>query len=70
MYEQLKALIAGRERGLPMAGENEDGETVIVSVCGYEDGAPIYKTETAQHNGWMRINYYYPDGMVEELYDK
>lgn len=46
-------------------GENGEMEPIIVSID--EECACI---RTLQKNGWQRINIYYPDGTLEELYEK
>lgn len=56
---------------LPLAAENEDGEAVILQIAGTDErGDPIFEMTTAQSNGWLRINYYYRDGTVEETYKR
>ena len=54
---------------LPLAAETEDGEDVIVEAEHDEDGL-VWKISTLQKNGWMRINYYYKDGTIEETYSR
>ena len=48
----------------PLFGENEDGESVIISIC--HDSVTV---ETFQSNGWLRKNIYNRDGTTEELFD-
>ena len=56
---------------LPMVATNEDGESVIVEVYGTdENGNIIWQLTTSQKNGWLRIDVYYKDGTVEELYKR
>lgn len=44
-------------------GENENGESITISV------QPNSVTvETLQHNGWTRINTYYENGTIEEMF--
>ena len=50
---------------LPFYGENEDGESVLISVNEHN-----ITTQTFQHNDWLRTNVYYDDGTTEELYEK
>lgn len=47
------------------AGKNEHGENVIVI-----DGESVKVTKTLQGNGWIRVTYEYPDGTVEETYER
>lgn len=73
-YRDIKAKLTEKGYGvhdLPLVGKNEDGQTIIVSVVkDIEDGSDAFKVETAQDNGWMRVNIYYKDGTVEELYER
>jgi len=66
-FNEIEKLVIGKK--LPLVGENESGETVIVSG-GVNEIGKYYKTETAQNNGWMRVNIYYENGTYEETYDK
>ena len=51
--------------------ENENGEPVcIYHHPATEETEEYFRTETYQNNGWIRDNYYYEDGTVEELYRK
>lgn len=43
---------------------NEEGENLIVEVTG-----EYVKLTTMQSNNWARVNYYYKDGTIEELYE-
>lgn len=65
MYKKLNKMIAGRQT--PLAGENENGEVVIVARGENENGKFI-ETKTAQKNNWIRINTYYADGCNEETF--
>lgn len=55
---------------LPLTAETEDGENVIVEAYRDENGELVWKISTLQDNGWMRINIYYSDHTVEELYKR
>lgn len=44
---------------------NSEGENVIVNI-----DSECASTRTLQHNGWQRINIYYPDGTSEEYYER
>lgn len=51
--------------------ENENDEPVcIYHHPATEETEEYFRTETYQNNGWIRDNYYYEDGTVEELYRK
>ena len=51
--------------------ENENGEPVFIYYYpATEEIKECFKTETYQDNGWIRDNYYYEDGTVEELFRK
>ena len=58
---------------LPLVAENETGERVIIEAERDENGNPIWKISTLQegnkYHNWIRVNYYYEDGTVEELYE-
>ena len=46
-------------------GKDEDGDPVMVSI---DDTCASIRT--FQKNGWVRINVYYKDGTVEELFER
>ena len=50
---------------MPLVGENEDGEMEMIEVL-----PQFLKMTTYQSNGWIRINYFYTDGTIEELFDR
>lgn len=52
---------------LPAVGVNSDDETILIELVNM-DGEQVIKWTTCQSNGWERINYYWSDGTVEELY--
>ena len=54
---------------LPLHAKTEHGEDVIVEATHDENGKIVWKITTVQKNRWYRINYYYDDGTVEELYE-
>lgn len=67
-YAEIQAIVKDAEtkgKSLPLSGENENGETVIV-----EGNANCYIVTTIQKNDWCRINEYYPDGTTTECYEK
>ena len=66
-YNELRKLISGKN--LPISATNENGENVIIEEGSDNELGHFYRTENAQHNNWVRINYYYENGDTEELYD-
>jgi len=54
---------------LPLSAKTETGEDVIVEATRDDDGKIVWKISTMQKNDWIRVNYYYDDGLVEELYE-
>lgn len=55
---------------LPLTGKSENDEPIILTIAGYDnDDNVIWKTVTYQKNGYIRMNLYYFDGDVEELYE-
>lgn len=61
-YESLNEMLGTSEQ---MFGKNSHGENVIVNR-----GDDCVYTETFQSNDWVRMNYYYEDGTVEELFTR
>ena len=47
----------------PFSGKNENGEDIQISI--FEDRIILV---TYQENGWVRENWYWEDGTVEELF--
>ena len=66
-FEEIRELVRGKR--LPLNGTNEDGENFIIQV-GVNEHDIYFKVLTAQSNGWCRVNYYYEDGCMEEIYEK
>ena len=66
-YSEIKKLTADKK--FPLTAKNENGENVIIEI-GYVEGEMIFTVTTAQTNGWLRVNTYWPDGTVEETYKK
>lgn len=66
-YSMIKNLVRGKN--LPVSATNENGENVIIEEGSDSELGHFYRTETAQHNNWCRINYYYENGDTEELYE-
>ena len=66
-FEDIVKLVAGHD--LPIGGENEDGEFVMICQGRTEEGlGRSFQVETLQNNGWSRINTYWQDGTKEETY--
>ena len=61
-YQELEGLLSGRSA---LCGTNQDGEKVIV-----QKQKSCIATITSQNNGWLRKNYYYPNGDTEEMYER
>ena len=36
----------------------------------YDGDEPYFKVTTFQDNGWIRINYFYKGGNVDEIYER
>lgn len=64
-YEGLTAIMDNHYMDNPFFGTNENGENVIIEVV--KDSVTV---KTFQSNGWERINTYYRDGSIEELYER
>lgn len=54
--------------GFPVAGTNEYGENVMIEH--YDGDEPYFKVTTFQSNEWIRINYFYKGGNVDEIYER
>ena len=48
----------------PFFGENQSGENIAVSV--FRDRIVV---NTEQSNGFVRVNTYWKDGLIEEMFD-
>lgn len=66
-FRELEELTKGKV--LPMLGENEDGEAVLIEK-GCQDGQRFFKLTTAQHNDWCRVELVWEGGNIEEMYEK
>ncbi len=66
-YDTLKQFCQGAN--LPATAINDNGESVVISTEPFE-GSYCYRLDTCQHNGWIRTNYYYGDGSVDELFER
>lgn len=55
-------------KDFPVAGTNEYGENVMIEH--YDGDWPYFKVTTFQSNDWVRINYFYQNGDVDEIYEK
>lgn len=58
-----------KDASLPAVATNDQGESVIVARE-YGGDEYCYRLDIAQHNDWMRIERYYPDGSLEWSYEK
>ena len=52
----------------PVVGTNEYGENVMIER--YDGSEPCFKVTTFQSNDWVRINFVYQDGTVDEFYER
>lgn len=52
----------------PVAGLNDSGERVVIDR--YDGDESYFKVTTYQNNDWIRINYFYKDGSVDEIYER
>ena len=62
-YDLIENICKGKT--FPLCGKNPDGCTVII-----EKGEDRYTLSTHQKNGWIRVETYHKDGVVEEGYTK
>ena len=62
-------MIVAAEEGRVFAAVNENGENMLISYD-YNGGDRYFRVETAQNNGWTRINYIFEDGTREEIFKK
>lgn len=49
-------------------GRDQDDNVVLVYPISPE--GDCVRVDTFQANGWIRINYYWSDGTVEEMYER
>ena len=61
--------ITAKITDFPVGGINDDGEDVIIERGRNEHGEYV-RTEALQDNNWVRINYYYENGDMEEMYER
>lgn len=66
-YNEIKEITKGMN--LPVMGENELGEPVMVDKDRDENGV-YFDIQTFQNNGWTKVNYVYEDGTITETYEK
>lgn len=65
-FSQLIELMNNAEKYKSLiVSENENNEKMIIGI--YEN---YISTETYQHNGWIRENYFRRDGTTEELFSR
>ena len=65
-YDTINKLIKKYgAKGLFTTGENEDGESIIITI--YSNRVV---TKTLQKNNWMHINTYWADGNIDETYER
>lgn len=66
-YDTLKQFCL--DTNLSATAINDNGESVVISTEPFE-GSYCYRLDTCQHNGWIRTNYYYEDGSIDELFER
>ena len=54
---------------LPLSSVNDDDEDIIVDAENTPEGKVVLKFTTVQNNGYLRVNYFWPDGTVEETFE-
>ncbi len=69
-YEEIKQKVEEFGKSCPLSGTDGDGNPVIISEGGNEESGHFYEVQTAQDNGWLRINTYYENGDTEETFDR
>lgn len=72
-YKEIKRLVEEAEaegKSLPLSGENENGESVIIEAGETEDGHRYFALSTIQDNDWVRVNEYYDDETITETYER
>lgn len=66
-YQDVVDMMRG---SLAKSGKNEHDEIVL---CEYKAQTPEedkhYELRTYQHNGWTRVNSFYPDGTPTETFE-
>ena len=62
-------MILAEDKGRVFTAQNENGENMVISYD-YNGGDRYFRVETAQHNGWTRINYIWEDGTREEMFKR
>lgn len=62
-----EALKRAEQKGYisPFCAENIEGENIVIQR--YPDCIQLM---TFQHNDWIRVNEYYPDGTITETYER
>lgn len=68
-FELIKEQLEAAGVSTPCAGENADGENVIVESGKDEEGR-YFRLTTCQKNNWCRINTYYQNGNQTESYER
>ena len=67
-YDYLDLTNQFKPEEFPVAGMNENGERVVIDR--YDGEEAYFKVTTFQNNDWIRVNYYYQDGSVDEIYER
>ncbi len=57
-------------KSLPLMGENENDEIVIVDILNDVGDAMCFDVSTMQDNDCVRHNIFHEDGTIEEYYER
>lgn len=68
-FKDLDEIVKENGFSTPVVYKNDEMENVILE-SGCDESGKFYKTVTAQHNGWTRVNVYYEEGTITEIYKK
>ena len=69
-YQEIEQKLLTEHITCPCSGKNDEGEDIIIERGYNGNCVPFYRVTTSQDNGWLRINFYYPDGTVTEEYER
>lgn len=66
MYEEL----LDRTKNVDLPALCTINEETAIVTRGVDDCGKYFKVDTAQNNGWLRINHYYEDGTITETFER
>lgn len=68
-YQDIEKIVCGRD--LPLMGDNDDGECVLLSFGRtLDDGTKSYVLDVFQDNGVTRSHIYWQNGIREVLFSR